>query len=448
MRSQNIALLILLALAIIGCKPKFDVPDADKGDIDASRYVAVGSGITAGYADGALYYEAQENSFANILAEQFKLIGGGEFKIPYVPSSSNGISLIPGNTSSLNAKFMLGMVTDCKGVTSLSPAKLTPTDNYSFFSSSVFGSGPFNNMGVPGAKVFHVDYKGYGSTSGSYYNPFYQRMASNTSNASILSDAVNQNPTFFTLFIGMNDVLDYAMSGATSDSITSLARFDAHIDSIVDALTKNGAKGAIANLPDISTLPHFSTIPYNGLDIGQADVDNLNNLYNPLGIGINFSVGKNAFVISDQLAPLGMRQIHSDEYIVLTAPLDSIKCNGSYGSLIPMPSRFVLTSAEISAIQSAISSYNAKLRSVAQAKGLAFVDVNAFFAKVKAGFSYNGMPMSSEFVKGGVFSLDGIQLNPIGQALLANEFIKAINSTYNSSIPQVNAGKYRGVVFP
>ena len=47
-----------------------------------------------------------------------------------------------------------------------------------------------------------------------------------------------------------------------------------------------------------------------------------------------------------------------------------------------------------------------------------------------------------------MFSLDGIQLNPLGNAMLANEFIKAINQTYASTIQQVDVTKYRGVEFP
>jgi hypothetical protein len=65
--------------------------------------------MTAGYSNGGLYYDAQQNSYANILAEQFKLIGGGEFKIPNVSQSSIGM----GNAN--NAPSILGNRTDCKG---------------------------------------------------------------------------------------------------------------------------------------------------------------------------------------------------------------------------------------------------------------------------------------------------------------------------------------------
>jgi hypothetical protein len=114
----------------------------------------------------------------------------------------------------------------------------------------------------------------------------------------------------------------------------------------------------------------------------------------------------------------------------------------------PIPSQYVLTDSEILSIQSAVASYNVKIKSLAESRGLAYVDVNNFMALVKKGISYNGVTVNATFASGGAFSLDGVHLTPRGNALLANEFIKAINTTYGSSIPQVNVSKYEGVVFP
>ncbi len=452
---QKIDKLLFIIISIgclASCKPKFDVPKPVKGNIDISRYIAIGSSITAGYADGALYYEAQKVSFANILAEQFKLIGGGHFNIPLVPASSNGISIIAGNTLNIAARSTFANRTDCKGIVSLGPVKLNPTENYGFFSSNIYnGTLPFNNLGLPNTKAIYIAFKGYGNIANNpsgNYNPFYRRMASYPPSSSILSDAVNQNPTFFSLLIGNDDVMAFALNGGASDTITSTLRFNYHIDTIINNLTKNGAKGVIGNIPDISSLPYFSTIPFNGLTIDSAQVVQLNNLYSPLQININFTVGSNPFVITDASSNfLGFRQILQNEYVLLNVPLDSVKCN-SYGSLIPIPDKYVLTASEISLIQTAISDYNIKLKAVAQLKGLAFVDVNSFYKQIKTGILYNGISLNAQFVKGGVFSLDGLQLNPIGQALLANEFIKSINLTYSSTIPEVDVTKYKGINFP
>ena len=432
---------------IMSCKPNIKTPAPSKGSVNATRFVAIGNSITAGYADEALYYDGQQNSFVNLIAQQFKLIGGGEFKQPMMNPGSVGVG------TKGNAPFKLDYATDCLGVSSLMPVPVADTGDVAAWSTSVYSSqGPFNNMGVPGAKVITALQAGYAGS-----NPFFYRMAANTSTSSMLSDAVAMDPTFFSIFLGNNDVLTYALTGATADAITPSAGaigvgFDASFNALVNAMTANGAKGVVANIPDITSLPYFTTIPYNGLAINQAQADQLNGALNGLFTfedGSNqFKSGNNQFIIEDtSVAFVYSRPIVKGELIRLEVPLDKIKCGGM-GALTPIPDEYVLTLSEIAKIQNAINSYNVTIKAVADAKGLAFVDVNSFLRSAQKGIIYNGVTLSSAFVTGGTFSLDGLHLNPIGQALLANEFIKAINSKYGSTIPQVDATKYRGIIFP
>jgi len=433
-------LILAAAISTSNCKPKFDIPDSEAGEINVSNYVALGGAITAGYADGALYYDAQQNSFANLLAEQFKLIGGAEFKIPYVAQNSIGI----GNAN--NAPSILGNRTDCQGTVSLGPVKIAPQGDLSVFANNIYGSqGPFNNFGIPDVKVTDMDVT-------SYPNPFYQRMNSSAS-SSILSDAVAKNPTFFSIMLGLNDVLNYALKGATSESITPVAGaigigFEASINNIVNKLTVNGAKGVIASIPSIKSMAYFNTIAWNALKIDTTTAKNLNLYYGAIGAPFTFIEGTNGFIIEDQSVPfISLRQMQEGEFVLLNVPLDSIKCY-KWGSLIPIPDRYILTASEIASVESAISNYNVVLKNIANARGLAFVDVNALFSKIKTGNIYNGVAINANFVSGGFYSLDGLNLTPRGNALIANEFIKSINTTYNSTVPQIDATKYPGVVFP
>jgi hypothetical protein len=437
-----------IAVAITACKPQLDVPGPDKGSLDVSKYVALGNSITAGFADAALYYDAQLVAYPNLIAQQFKLIGGGDFTQPLVPAGSVGIG------SSLNARSILKYKTDCKGVTSLSPVALATGGDVSIFTTSIAAQGPFNNVGVPGAKAITAVYPGYGNPANGLgkYNPFFTRMLSSGeyASASMVAKAAAQNPTFFSLFIGSNDVLGYSLSGGASDAITPSAGapgvgFDASIDAIIAALTATGAKGVVANVPDVTSIPYFTTIPYNGLTLDATQAAQLTAAYAPLGI--SFTAGSNAFMIQDASAPGGIRKIKSTELILLTTPQDSLKCAG-WGSQKPLSNQYVLTETEINAIQTAVAAYNNKLRAIADIKKLAFVDVNSFLSQCKKGIVYNGISITANFVSGGAFSLDGVHLTPRGNAMLANEFIKAINSKYGSTVPQVDVTKYGGVVFP
>lgn len=438
-RTLYITACISIAIA---CKPKLETPSIDKGSLDLTTYVAIGNSITAGYADNALYRQGQENSYAKLLAEQFQLAGAGEFRIPYVSATSPGIGAPP----KFSAHLALSYVTDCNNVTSLAPKPVAATGDFGVFASVYAAQGPFNNFGVPGAKSFHVPYPRYGDPSNTgKYNPFFARMTSNA-NGSMLTEALSRNPTFFSLFIGNNDVLLYALAGAASDSITQTTLFDASIDGILTALTATGAKGVVGNIPDITTLPHFTTVPYNGLVLTrQGQVDSLNAGYAPLGI--TFQLGQNPFIIADASAPGGRRKILSTEYVLLSVPQDSLKCY-KMGSGIPIPNKYVLTASEISLIKTATDNYNAKLKSAALSHDLAFVDANAFLKSALTGLTFDGIKVNTVFVSGGAFSLDGVHLTPLGNALLANEFIRSINAKYSSTIPLVDVTKYHGVIFP
>lgn len=432
---------------LCACKPNLKQPTPERGTIDVSKYVAIGGSLTSGYADGALYFEAQQNSMPVILAKQFELIGGGVFNQPLVSPTSNGLSVILNNTLNVTAKSILGNKTDCLGNVSLSPIKLQANSTYADLVTSIYNSTGFNNLGIPDAKSFHLLYKGYGNSGASYYNPFFQRICSSPVNASVINDVVSQNPTFFTLQTGLHDVLNYALSGGTSDNITTAEKFKNALDSIVNELTKNGAKGAVANIPSIKTLPYFNTIVYNALKLDASTAENLSLFYANLD-STKFHEGNNGFIIKDSNnSLLGFRQAVQGELILLNTPLDSVKCY-KMGSLIPIPDRYSLTLAEINQIEMAITNYNSILKNICLAKDLAYVDVNFFFEKIKSGYIYNGISVNANFVSGGFYSLDGLNLTPRGNALLTNEFIKAINDKYNSTIPEVNAAKYRAVIFP
>ncbi len=439
-------LYIALAILTFGCKPdiKEDV-SITSGTADFSKYVAVGNSLTAGYSNGALYISGQKYAFPNILAQQFSLAGGGAFNIPYMVDE-NGLGVV--GKDNLVTKRVLGGVTDCKGVTSLSPV-FAGQPNLSNL-NPIGSLGPYNNLGVPGAKSFHLltplfGRNPLGTNPG---NPFYFRIASNPGVSTVVEDAVAQNPSFVSIWIGNNDVLGYATTGGEegNDSITNPVAFTQYLNAIVNTLLAGGAKGVIANISDITSIPFFTTVPYNGLVLtSQAQVDALNFSYGKLGF--TFNLGQNPFIISDQNAQGGLRQIKSDELILLTIPQDSIKCFG-WGSQTPIPAKYVLDQTEIANIKAATAAYNQAIVTVAQQKDLALADMASLLSSLSTGLTFDGLTFTTTFVTGGAFSLDGIHLTPQGNAVVANGFINAINFKYGSTLPQVNVASYPGVVFP
>lgn len=432
---KNINILIFaVVLFLSSCKPAIEDPNYSKGEINPDRFLMIGGGHSAGYMDDALYNEGQLNSVANLIADQLKLVGLQQFNQPLVNPSSVGVGLTGLSAMYLNYK------TDCKGVSSLSPVRIASSGDQSVFSDNLYSTTvPLGNYGIPGLKLMDVNSQNYATS-----NAFFARMASSLT-TSVSSDATATSPTFFATFLGFEDVLEFAKSGGIQN-LPDPADFQAEYTTLIQNLTANGAKGVIGIIPDVTEMPYFTTIPWNGLNLDSANNTTLNSVYNQLGYF--FTVGSNPFMIEDAASTtLGIRQILSSELLLLGLPLDSVKCY-QMGVLFPLRDEFVLDNNEIAELRNKIEQYNAAIRSIANQYNLAVAETGAFVSNLETGFIYNGVTISAKFVSGGAYSLDGLHFNPRGNALLANEFIRAINNKYNSNIPELNAGAYRSILFP
>ncbi len=455
----------LLLAGLWSCQPEINEFEPSKGNADFTTYMTAGNSLTAGYADNALYKSAQENSFSKMLAEQMEYVGRtGSFNIPYI-NTEDGVGASNGV---LFTKLKMGFTQDCLGTTSLGPVRANPNATQQelavLLGTSVADQGPFHNIGVPGAKVTHLLAPGYATL-----NPFYGRFASAAGNA-VIDEIANVKPTFFTLWIGNNDVLTYAIAGGSADQITPLdgapgVGFGASLEAILMTFKATATGGAIANIPNITDIPYFTTVPHNPIALTeQGQVDQLNAAYAQyngameqfgLEYRINFALGANAMVMHDPsigvppgYEALQIRQIKANELVLLSIPQDSIKC-AFWGTQKPVPGTFVLDEKEIMDIDEAVAGYNLAIKAAADNYDLAYVDMNAVMKKGSSGgFVMDGVVFTNAFVTGNAFSTDGVHLTPQGNAVAANTFIDAINKKYNASIPKVNVAQYNAVVLP
>ena len=519
-----IKIVALSAVFLTACEAELDNPIEDggvytSGSVDFSNYVAVGNSLTSGYADGALYITGQQNSFPNILAGQFALVGGGEFTQPLVDDNLGGLLLGAGNQITEN-RFVLNatpITIEVNGVEKdtfeLGPVRLsgTPTTDITNILS-----GPFNNMGVPGAKSFHLVAPGYGNIANlPAANPYFVRFASSP-NATVIADAVAQSPSFFSLWIGNNDILSYATSGGVGvdqkgnlnpasygpNDITDPNVFASVYSQEVEALDGSATGGVLFNIPDVTSIPFFTTVPNNALVLTAEQAASLTGFFRAVsGIfiqgaiqqgvpatqaqalgaqyAITFSAGPNRFIIDvpvTQTNPLGFRQMTQNELLLLTINQAALRTQG-YGSVALSPQvlqvlgklqqqmqitpqeaglvlaavngiddKDALDTAELTAIANAQTAYNATISNVAQARGLALVDARATLQQLaNGGISYDAGTLTSTFATGGAFSLDGVHPTPRGYAYLANLAIDAINATYGSTVPKVNIGDYNTI---
>jgi lysophospholipase L1-like esterase len=276
----------ILALGMVACEPEFENPvDAQDaystGEADFSNYVALGNSLTAGYADNALFITGQENSYPNILAQQFSRVQETEdFMQPLMADNAGGLLL--SGTQIANTRLVLSI-----GENGPAPRNYTGSQPTTEVTNKL--SGPFNNMAVPGAKSFHLVAPGYGNVAGvaaGASNPYFARFAS-SDNATVLADAAEQNPTFFTLWIGNNDVLSYATSGGVgvyrddptvspadynSNDITNPQVFASVYSTLVNSMITAGAEeGVLLNIPNVTNIPFFTTVPHAPLSPANPD---------------------------------------------------------------------------------------------------------------------------------------------------------------------------------
>jgi len=94
-----------------------------------------------------------------------------------------------------------------------------------------------------------------------------------------LEDAISSNPTFFSLWIGSNDVLGYALGGATnSDILTDPSDFEQYFGAVMNTLmSQTEAQGIVANIPPLLAIPIFQAVSYDAVELSGGNANSLNN---------------------------------------------------------------------------------------------------------------------------------------------------------------------------
>lgn len=410
------------------CKPEIETPaGTTAGQANFSKYIAVGNSLTSGFADGGLYLEGQKVAYPNLIAAKMASVGGGAFTSPFfTDAQANGSGYI-----SLTALV--------NGTPTLTPVlgngwRDAPTNSRLFKYS-----GEVQNLGIPGMRV---DLSFDPTLTFSAANPYFERLLTDAQvgKTNYFQFIQGRNHTFFSLWLGNNDVLGYATNGAvtvTGDPTTVLTdkvTFSSLYSNLLNALTAGGQKGIVATIPDVTAIPYFNTVKVSLL-LAAAKAAN------PAAQAVFIQTGTGA-----------VRAATDDDLIRLPFQSAGLFGQGAipYGlhPLNPIASNWVLDKDEVIKVKDYVNSYNSSIKSLATSKGLAIADTYAYFNQVKTGINLQGVGINAAFITGGAFSLDGIHLTPRGNAVIANVFIDAINTKYGSTVPTIDITQYRGVKFP
>ncbi len=511
-----------------------------KGNADFSKFVSVGTSFTAGMQAQALFNDGQANSLPRILAKQFESVGGSTtFNQPDI-NSVNGFNPI---SSNVGVGLILGRLVlfdpdgptsaDGKSGTRSAGPAAAHTPALSVGCPSVVSTpavpAPYNTADLPGAYTgnkttlnnFAVPLiytaqtltpatggpnPGANPAANPAFTPFYQRFASNpstngTTGSTIIGDAKAAAGTFYMIWLGIDDVLLYAATGADGVTTGTYPMTDAgafgtyYNGAIATLLGGTTFKGVVGNIPDFTSLPYFYTVTWNNITLDAATAatvtSSLDVNYNAFLDGmvansiitaaerdkrkLTHVAGKNGILMTDEdltnlapymtglyagLAPFAKaRQATATDLVPLAAGSILGTClNGNvatavYGVSYPVSDQYILTAAETTAILTRTAALNSTISAAVSGSGgrLVLADVRKGyndFVAAKGGVSDNVLITPSFAPPTGIWSEDGLHPNSRGYAFTANIFIDAINNGFQAVIPKANLSAYSATGLP
>jgi len=465
--------------------------DGSTGSANFTKYMAVGNSITAGFQSNALFEAGQLKSYARHIA----LSAGTKFETPTISGDGLG-GRIKWDGSTVNGSPAFTYAPINGGLPS----------NQAYYTSATGDN--YNNLGIPGAILvipnsgalgnatdfFDVNVKsdgtdalvGPGGVGGSRKNAFFNVTLLNGGRGSSIFKALKTSqPTFVSLWLGNNDVLGYATSGGTSPAApTDAAVFQAKYAQVLDSvLALNSApKVVVATIPNVAAVPFFTTVnpgvvsalsknsipgivfQKNSESLSQgsgsaslADLSSYKHMITLLGSSYAAKIGTQSgawvrYLANAQGIPV------ANLYLGVLAPagIDTLQPFG-LSPKNPWPNFLILDQDEVVVAVTALTQFNGAIKAVAgdasRSARVAVVDVNAEFSKIaaatKAGSNvlYQGIPITTAFITGGLFSYDGVHPSDLGHGIIANFFIDAINTKFGASLKQVSLNTLSGTRF-
>jgi phospholipase/lecithinase/hemolysin len=235
-----------------------------------------------------------------------------------------------------------------------------------------------------------------------------------------VDQAVALNPSTILLWIGANDALIAGLSGDFS-RLTSIDRFYSSYKRLIDRLAKTDARLVVANIPDVTVIPYFMSAE---------------TLAAQSGFPIETVTAKLRINRRDYLRPCAVPIAIE----ILNNRADALpsKCAPTVPGLLFEPVPAVMKAGQADFLRAAVLAYNLVILERAIAHRATLVDTFSLLNRIKAnGYIANGRKITMDFL-GGFFTLDAMHPTNTGHAIIANEWIKTMNSRLGTSIPQVS----------
>ena len=381
-----------------------------------SSYVALGNSITAGYQSGGINDSTQKESYARLVAQQMRtryaypaLAGAGcpaptagVFRNP-TTEPSNGCALR--NPSSANAAL--------------------------------------NNVGVPGAAV--ADLTAATTARSNFLTSLF--LGGKTQ----VAKAFDAQPTFVSVWIGNNDVLDPGVKGVAvfaNDTTTAARNLRTLVGTpgITDTNTFRSSYAAAANA--------LRARVDKGVLIGVVNVTQAPILFSAEAL-LTDTAFRNAFQEKVNTAAQGAnRPVTVHPNCAGSGALVSFAIVGTLAAQTNDAARviscvrnqpaaglgevFVLDATEQATFTTIIGRYNAYIKAKADSMGYAYLNADSVLAALKTSGGVAALPqLRTATPFGAAVSNDGVHPSKVGHQAIARALITTINAKYGTTIPQL-----------
>jgi lysophospholipase L1-like esterase len=382
-------------------------------------YVAIGNSITSGVQSAGINDATQRQSYAFLLAQQMRT----RFAYPSLTMPGCEPPIVDWQT----------------GARLSTPAPPIPGSTCSLRNPQLL-TDILNNVAVPSASSTEVN-----SLQSEAHNALTTLFLGGRTQ---VERALEASPTFVTIWIGNNDVLQAATRGLVnftrgpsgdtiSRGITPVATFTARYDDMIADLRAGApdVKGVLIGAVQTAATPLlFPAAAFQNpaflAGFSQA-------------AGGTVTVHPNCTGSASLVSFAILAQMRA--YNPATGaghPRDIVCEKNTPGVPAPVGDIFILDAEDQSAIQAAVAAYNAHIETKANELGFAYVDPNVpttgLIARLKASGCVGTIPnlgaaaTSSPF--GTCMSLDGVHPSATGQIHIANEVIGAINAKYSTTL--------------
>lgn len=412
---------IALMAALAGCSGPCDKLDSINGPtlnangVDLTTYVAVGTSLSSGFQSGGIVDRHQIHSFPALFAHQIgktvQIDGHGDFTQPTV--NFDGIDTLK------EIKSYSPLIINAVGRTLGSPTNFA--QNFAY-----------HNMGIPGAILVDlVDSSFYHPPANPVRNNFTFMNLIQRGRGTVLQQALSLAPTIMSVEYGANEILGPAATQGVAPAPATSAVYAGVMTTAINAIhaASPGTRVALFNVPDVTTIPFFTTLPPLPRDLSTGQPVALIGANGPLQPGDLVLLPAGAVIARTGLG-------------VATGVLTELNPQVP-GIGVPLPESAILRLAEVTATQGVIAQLNLVVDTVSTRPYVTKVDLNALLSTIAtSGISIGGAEYTNEFIRGGLFSLDGVHPNDLGYALMANTMIDAINAKFGCFVPPVNVLAY------